>query len=415
MIKMGWFNFKSNSNTSNTSNSNTSSINSTGSTGSTGATKEYDFLTNIPVGDRDLSKPFINDSYVDRNGSIRFGVDNLYPELINNLYLTSSIHSACINYKTNSIIGGGYNLKDYETSGFNDKMELKKFKIRNNFDNNFEIIVKNFIKHGRSPILIKFNDKGHPISFKVLDPSNVRSGRSGIFVDIERYFISDDWQLKRNVMEVKPYSPSCKDTYQLFELRGHTGGSKTYPLPEYVANSNWTYLDGEISYLYKQGIVNSINPSMIFKFPFETTPEQKSNIKRMLTTLGKGAKNMGRIFTFWKDQSPEIETVQTSSNDKLYREASSEIKDNICFAHQINPAIMGVARGGQLGNVQELEVSYNIFKRNWVKPNKHKIELFINDIFDIFKINYEFEILDDDINIFDISDNNDSDNKNEEG
>lgn len=373
--------------------------------------KEYSFLANIPVGDRDLSKPYINDSQQGANGMVRFGIDNLYPELINNLYLTSAIHSSCINYKTNSIIGAGYNLVDYNSSSIKDKREFKKFKIKNNFDNVLEIITKNYIKHGRSPILIRFKE-GYPISFRVLDPSNVRSTRKTIFSDIEQYFISDDYQLLKKVKPIKPYSPDCKDEYQLFELRNHTGGSSTYPLPEYVANSNWTYLDGEISYLYKQGIVNSINPSMIFKFPFETTPEQKDNIKRMLTSKGKGAKNMGRIFTFWKDQSPEIETVQTSNNDKLYKEASSEIKDNICFAHQINPAIMGVAKGGQLGNIQELEISYNIFYRTWVRPNKSKVSDFINDILDIFKINYEFEFVEDDRSIFDIKVNN---KNNEEG
>lgn len=400
---MGIFNFFNSNKTSSSSTGEFMNIPS--GNNDTDNYQEHSFLARINVGDRDLSKPIINDDYIIGNGMVYFGEDNLFPNLINNLYLSSSIHATCINFKTSAIMGGGYEWEGVNNDDLSVLKNIKKFERITKFKKLIKTITKDFIKHNRAIILLRYDKKEQKyVSAKVLDPENVRNDKVGVFKDLKLYFISDDFTKFNTVKEVKPYSPDCVDEWQILELRGETGGSPTYPLPDYVANGNWTYLDGEISYLYKQGIVNSINPSMIFKFPFETTPEVKSKIKKMLTFTGKGAKNMGRIFTFFKpkDQQPEIETVQTTSNDKLYSQVSKEIKDNIIISHQLNPSIIGVKVAGQLGNTEEIRVSYQIFEKNWVMENRYIIESFINELVFIFGLNAKFvfntfNIIDDEI------------------
>lgn len=361
--------------------------------GETVVTTSQDFLSQIAVGDRDLSKPFIDDHYVHNNGMVYFGHDNLYPNLLNNLYLSSSIHSTCVNFKTNTIIGGGWSWKDYDSLSGQHKMDLKSWVAKHKFNDLIEQIAKDWVKHNRVYILLKFKE-GKVVKSKLVDPANVRNDSRGIFKDVERYFISDDFSRGITRKEVKPYHMTCKDEWQMLELTGKTGGSMTYSLPDYIAAGNWLYLDGEVSYLYKQGIVNSINPSMIFKFPFETTPEVKSKIRNMLTKSGKGAKNMGRVFTFFKEkeQQPEIETVKTTNNDKLYSQTSSEIKDNIAIAHQLDPSMIGVKVAGKLGNSQELRIQYEVFEKNWVIKNRRIIQEFVNKFAQITEAHGKIEI-----------------------
>lgn len=356
---------------------------------------QFGSIGNISVGDRDLSKPFIDDNYVVGNGRVYFGEDDLYPSLLNNLYRSSPIHATCINFKTNSIVGGGYEFDGYDNASVDVKKKIKVLEIRHKIKKTNRKIVKDFIKHGRACILLKYSEKGKRyVKSIVIDPENVRNDRVTIWDDKpEKYFISEDFKRYGAQKTIRPYSPGRKDVWQMLELRTDTAGLKTYPLPDYISNGNWVYLDGEISYLYKQGIVNSINPSMIFMFPFGTNATTKRSFRNMLIQSGKGARNMGRVLAFWrpKDQLPEIKTVQTTQNDKLYTQVSSEIKDNIAMSHQMDPAIIGVKTSGKLGNAQELRMQYSIFEKNWVMENTETVEDFMNDFLRILDCPLDFK------------------------
>ena len=71
-----------------------------------------------------------------------------------------------------------------------------------------------------------------------------------------------------------------------------------------------------------------------------------------------------------------------------------ELKDNICFAHKINPAIMGVKVAGSLGNAQELEMSYAIFEKNVVFPMRKQLEYMYDELLQIAGVEGQFKILD---------------------
>lgn len=347
---------------------------------------EMAFLAHVNVGDRDLSKPYIDERRVGAGGYVYFGQDNLYPEIYNNLYVGSGLHSACVNFKTNSIVGGGYEWTGVEKMTLDKQKAIRKLEIKLGLKKLMRTIAKDFIKHNRAYVLLRYDkDENAYIKAKSVDPSKIRKSFVGTFsFDTPVYFFSEDYSRMISTKKIDAYYPGCKSEWQLMELQGETGGSDTYPLPDYNGGLNWIFLDSEISYLYKQGIVNAINPSLIFKFPFETTPQVKNKINATLKKQGVGAKNMGKIFTFFKpkEQQPEIETVKTSNNDKLYKGTSEEIKDNISYSHQMDPVLIGVAKSGKLGNTQEIETSYTIFEKNWVMTNREIVEDFINDIID---------------------------------
>jgi len=72
------------------------------------------FLT---VGDGNLALPSINTLYLGVGGFIRFGNDNLYPQLINQMENTSPLNGSIIKFKKNSVIGGCYELQPLSDSG----------------------------------------------------------------------------------------------------------------------------------------------------------------------------------------------------------------------------------------------------------------------------------------------------------
>jgi hypothetical protein len=72
------------------------------------------FLT---VGDGNLALPSINTLYLGVGGFIRFGNDNLYPQLINQMEHTSPLNGSILKFKKNAVIGGGYELEPLSDSG----------------------------------------------------------------------------------------------------------------------------------------------------------------------------------------------------------------------------------------------------------------------------------------------------------
>jgi len=56
----------------------------------------------------DLSQPFVDDYYSRGFSWVFFGEDNLYPQILNQLYISAPMHQACCNFKRYSVIGNGY-------------------------------------------------------------------------------------------------------------------------------------------------------------------------------------------------------------------------------------------------------------------------------------------------------------------
>ena len=59
------------------------------------------------IGNANLSLPYVNGRY-QVSGYIPFGQDNLFPETLNQLYFTSPLHGAIVDFKVNATIGAGY-------------------------------------------------------------------------------------------------------------------------------------------------------------------------------------------------------------------------------------------------------------------------------------------------------------------
>jgi len=83
----------------------------------------------LPVGRGNLTLPYVNGRY-DTNKEVRFGTDGLYPELLNQMYYSSPLHGAIVDYKTNAVIGGGFALSTDKMTA-QEKLELYTFEKKN--------------------------------------------------------------------------------------------------------------------------------------------------------------------------------------------------------------------------------------------------------------------------------------------
>jgi hypothetical protein len=342
----------------------------------------------LKVGGANLTLPYVNGRN-QTNGYIPFGQDNLFPELLNQIFYSSPLHGSIVGYKVNAAVGGGFNIVADRLT-LEDKLELYTLERKLNIKKVVPAVTQQLILHNRIYFKLCFDDKMKLTKIVNLSPEKLR-----VNLDRKRYYICDDWSSRIGVQEIKRYTPTCRDYEQLFVYEVESIGQDFYSLPSYTSSLNYAFLSGELSYFAKSNIQNSVFPSFAMMFPKRPQSEEEKNMIRNTIDRLKGAANAGKAVAFFansQDQLPKIESLPTNGNDKLFQEASQLNTEQICFSHTIDPILMGIRTTGSLGNGSDIKQAYIIFEKNVVMPLRDMVADIFNELLFIAKIDADFTI-----------------------
>jgi capsid portal protein len=89
---------------------------------------------------------------------------------------------------------------------------------------------------------------------------------------------------------------------------------------------------------------------------------------------------------------PKIEAIPTNQNDKLFQEASNLNTEQICFAHTIDPILMGVRTTGSLGGGADIKQAYVIFEKNVVIPLREQVVEIFQELINVSRLSAEFSV-----------------------
>jgi hypothetical protein len=342
----------------------------------------------LPVGKGNLTLPYVSNRY-SANQWINFGADNLYPEMLNQMYYSSPLHGAIVDFKTNAVIGGGFALMtDLLTTV--EKLELYTFERKINLKHIVKAVTKQLIIHNRVYFRICYGPGKKISRIENISPEKVR-----VSIDRKTYFISDDWSTRIGISIIKPYHIANTDAEQLYCYEIKSIGQDFYSLPQYSSCLNFAFLSGELSYFAKSNIQNSVFPSFAMMFPKRPQSEEEKHMIKETIDRMKGAANAGKAVAFFAnsaEQLPKIEAMPTNGNDKLFQEASQLNTEQICFAHTIDPILMGVRTTGSLGGGADIKQAYVIFEKNVVMELRSCVEHIFNELLTISKIPADFTI-----------------------
>ncbi len=342
----------------------------------------------LKVGGANLTLPYVNGRN-QTNGYIPFGQDNLFPELINQIFYSSPLHGSIVGYKVNAAVGGGFNIVADRLTP-QDKLELYTLERKLNIKKVVPAVTQQLILHNRVYFKLCFDDKMKLTKIVNLSPEKLR-----VNLDRKRYYICDDWSSRIGVQEIRRYTPTSRDHEQLFVYEVDSIGQDFYSLPSYTSALNFAFLSGELSYFAKSNIQNSVFPSFAMMFPKRPQSEEEKNMIRNTIDRLKGAANAGKAVAFFAnsaEQLPKIESLPTNGNDKLFQEASQLNTEQICFSHTIDPILMGIRTTGSLGNGSDIKQAYIIFEKNVVMPLRDQVADIFNELLFIAKIDADFTI-----------------------
>lgn len=352
--------------------------------------KAFSFSTSFgTIGKGDLSKPYINTNYKGLNGMILFGKDNLFPQLSIQMVYSSPLTSDILRFQVNAATGGGFEIIDGATDA-QGKVAQGVFIKANKIDESIETSARDYSIHAALYAIIHYkNGKAH--KFEIIPSEQVRHNENKTL-----FMVNKDWSKNQGIEYIKALHPSCKDEKQMFCVCEKSPG-QIYSLPTWTTAHNWAFLDGQIAFLQKTNIQESIYPSFSIQLPFiPASDEEKQSIQNTISEA-KGANEAGRILLLAapnKELMPVITALPTNANDKLFENTGKDIRDNICYAWGINPVIMGVNTGGgglSIGD-GEMKAAYSQWEKNIIMPLRKKVEYFYNELMDIFGITGEFKI-----------------------
>lgn len=340
------------------------------------------------IGGGNLTLPYVNGRY-QVAGYVPFGQDNLFPETLNQLYYMSPLHGAIVDFKVNAAIGAGYELKTDKLTP-DEKLALYTWEKKMKLSKSVKAITKQLVMHHRVYFKLYFDEKGKVKSIENVSPEKVRINNRK-----DRYYLCDDWSSRIDVEEIKPFHPLCPDKCQLWAYELPSIGQDYYPLPQYSSALNFAFLSGELSYFAKSNIQNSIFPSFAMLFPKRPQSEEEKKVLRDTIDRMKGAANAGKGVAFFansQDQLPKIESIPVNQNDKLFQEASALNTEQICFAHTIDPILMGVRTTGSLGGGADIKQAYVIFEKNVVIPLREQVVEIFQELINVSRLSAEFSV-----------------------
>lgn len=340
------------------------------------------------IGGGNLTLPYVNGRY-QVAGYVPFGSDNLFPETLNQLYYMAPLHGAIVDFKVNAAIGAGYELKTDKLTP-DEKLALYTFEKKMKLSKSVKVITKQLVMHHRVYFKLYFDEKGKVKTIENVSPEKVRINNKK-----NCYYLCEDWSSRIDVEPVTPYHPLNTDKCQLWAYELPSIGQDYYPLPQYSSALNFAFLSGELSYFAKSNIQNSIFPSFAMMFPKRPQSEEEKKVLRDTIDRMKGAANAGKGVAFFansQDQLPKIESIPTNQNDKLFHEASALNTEQICFAHTIDPILMGVRTTGSLGGGADIKQAYVIFEKNVVIPLREQVTEIFQELLNVCRLTAEFNI-----------------------
>ena len=313
---------------------------------------------------------------------------NIKPQYLNQLYRQSPLHSSILNYKIDEVLDClRYEMKPNISA--KEKVAVNKWlkhtvKTKSDFDG-FDDFVKyiltDWFVHGNVYIKIK-KKAGEIISIEHVPADRVRIKADKMSYEITGYAFSFDWVYKTQNQHIAKYDPLIQNGEFMLSLRNMIPGTIFYGDAKYISAIDSIELDANIAMFHSQNIINGIAPSQIMTFfEWPTDPEGLREFKKEILEL-TSPDNNGRLLTnFVSDPSkaPKIESTKKSQLDKEFLQLMDDIQRNICYAHHIDPSIMGLKTPGSLGNSQEIEHQTKEFKKT-LNTDKKEISKLLNKL-----------------------------------
>jgi len=301
--------------------------------------KLNNIVPNLVQRDYSIGAPFIDKAA--RRDWVRFGWDNLYPELCLNLASASPLQKAILENKLTYLYGAGLakTLNNIYTPNLTEGWDSLIYKCMTDFTylNAFSVQVI-------------MNEGGNSYSFYHQPIDQVRLGQYNANNIIEKAYLCSNWAKANkadNVVEIKMWgseTPRKGERYLMYFKR-HQLGEYYYAIPQWMSAANYIAADAALSAYYNNYVRNNFSANLCIKYPTEPDESKKKELYENLMASFGGSENAGNILLLFGENgvNPEISSIE-SVNADLYNSVVDTVKLAIVSANRLtSPILAGIS------------------------------------------------------------------------
>lgn len=323
---------------------------------------------------------FIEDA---RNGWVKYGKDNLYPQEIIRLFNEHPEHRAIINRKARYIWGNG--LKAVKTE---DEVKVNAF--IDSF-NRFETL--NQVGKKITPNTELFNGcyievitdlNGLPIEFYLLNSANCR-----ISEDQSKLFFSKNWNKntrQSDIQTIDKYTKGAEAGTYFIEFKYYTPSAtyleSVYPNPNYQGIIEDINTDVDISTFNKNYVASGFSVGTIINFYNGTpTDSEKADINNRFkgTYTGETGQNTMITFNDRDDKAPDVVTIGVDELAVKFEFTSRRALKKIFAGHEMASELFNIKFDDSfLSGSPDLITLQNLFVKGYVEPRQNDLLEFLS-------------------------------------
>tara|TARA_R110000796_G_scaffold33764_3_gene87326 strand:- start:2130 stop:3260 length:1131 start_codon:yes stop_codon:yes gene_type:complete len=322
-----------------------------------------------------------------------YGLANLFPQSLIEVYNTSAMHQTAVHAVTDAIVGQGFLKVGSEHVNLDGET----------LDIVFKKVALDYVLFGGYSLNLVWNKEGTRVAELYHIPfANVRSGQKNEDGDITHYYYGEDWT---NVRKYKPreyrkFSPTDNkgdNASQIYYTYDYQPGQDFYPLPSYMGALTDCELDGRISRWHNQNLKNGLSPSMFIQFRSGIpTNDERQKIYSELDQSFSGEENAGKFFMSFSRPGEEMEItpVENTTSD-YYTVLEQRITSRIMTAHRITSAkLLGISEAsGFSNNAEEIVVAYQHFLATTIKPKQETLTTSLEFVLRFIGLNVNLHII----------------------
>lgn len=328
--------------------------------------------------DNSVSLPYIDEKVSSQSRLwINFDRDNLFPDMLYDMYAESPTQSAIINNQIKYTYGAGF--AEYDASIFTPN-------LYETWEEFAKKLIKDYCVFGAFAVQIIPNKSLTQYSFYHVPVNQVRLGGYNDENIIEMAYLAADWQKisGNNVIKMKMWGseqPQEGERY-LWYCKPYDPNELFYAIPKWYSAANWILADIQLSKYYLNYITNNFSSNLAVAYPSDVDDDKKAEIYNMLSASFGGAHNAGNILLLFGDNSvlPEVKPIE-SVNADLYNSVSDIVMKYIVSANRLtSPVLAGLSTtAGFSSKSDEIIAAYTLYKLTVID----EIRNFISD-----KLNY---------------------------
>ena len=291
---------------------------------------------------------------------VNFDYDNLFPNVLYNLYADSPLQASILNNQIKYVYGAG--LKDYDASIFQPN-------LLDRWEDFIKKCIVDYCIYAAFAVQVVVSEDGNRLLYYHVPVNQVRLGAYNDENQIEYGYLATDWSRvnNSNVVEIKMFgleTPRKGERYLMY-FKEYDPNELFYAIPKWYSAANWMLADIALAKYYNNYIRNNFSANLAITYPCDLDEEKKKELYELLVESFGGEENAGNIVLLFGENgsNPVISSIE-SVNADLYQNVCDTVLKYIVSANRLtSPLLAGLnTSSGFSAKSDEIIAAYTLYK-----------------------------------------------------